>query len=416
MPVFTFEAMDGTGKVVRDDVEAANREDAIAQIRSLGYFPTKLKERAGAPAAGRAGGISAYSEEMPTRKRGLFGGVKFKDLTQFTVQLATLQDAGLPIVRSLRILEGQMRTGTLKNVLGEVAEDVEGGSSFSDALAKHPKIFDRLYVNMVKAGEAGGVLETILSRLADFLEKSLRLRRRIIGASIYPIVVLTVAVIIIAGIMVFVIPRFERMFSDIGVPLPPTTELLLSVSRLVQTYWFLIPAIPIGIYVLLKLMGTSSGGRSFIDRLKLRFPLIGPVLKKSYVARFARTLGTLIASGVPILDALSIVKEAIGNVVIEGAVEDVHGSIKEGETVAGPLKASGVFDDVFINMVDVGEETGELDKMLTKIAENYEEEVDVAVESMTSILEPIMIVAMGAMVGFVVVSLFMPLVSLINKL
>ncbi len=417
MPVFTFEAMDGTGKVVRDDVEAANRDDAIAQIRSMGYFPTKIKQKAGAPSTGRAGaGVIAYTEETSARKRGFFSGVRFKDLAQFTVQLATLQDAGLPIVRSLRILEGQMKSGNLKSILTEVAEDVEGGSSFSEALSKHPKVFDRLYVNMVKAGEAGGVLETILNRLADFMEKSLRLKRRIIGASVYPIVVLSVAVLIIAGIMVFVIPKFEKMFSDIGVPLPPTTELLLAVARLVQSFWFLIPAIPIGLFVLLKLMGTSSGGRSFIDRTKLRLPLIGPVLKKSYIARFARTLGTLIASGVPILDALSIVKEAIGNSVIEDAVEDVHGSIKEGETVAGPLKTSGVFDDVFINMVDVGEETGELDKMLNKIADNYDEEVDVAVESMTSVLEPIMIVGMGAIVGFVVVSLFMPLVSLIEKL
>jgi type IV pilus assembly protein PilC len=415
MPVYTFEAMDGAGKVVREDVEAANRDDAIAQIRSMGYFPTKLKERVGAPSPGRPG-PSAYAEEMPARKRGFFGGVKYKDLTQFTVQLATLQDAGLPIVRSLRILEGQMRPGTLKNQINEVAEDVEGGSSFSDALAKHPKTFDRLYVNMVKAGEAGGVLETILSRLSEFLEKSLRLRRRIIGASIYPIVVLTVAVIIIAGIMILVIPKFEKMFSEQGFVLPATTQLLLAIAGVVQHYWFLIPAIPIGLYVLFKLMGTSSGGHAFVDRVKLKMPLIGYVLKKSYIARFARTLGTLINAGVPILDALSIVKEAIGNSVIEGAIEDVYGSIKEGETVAGPLRTSGVFDDIFVNMVDVGEETGELDKMLMKIADNYEEEVDVAVESMTSVLEPIMIVGMGSVVGFVVVSLFMPLVSLIEKI
>jgi type IV pilus assembly protein PilC len=416
MPVYTFEAMDGAGKVVREDVEAANRDDAIAQIRAMGFFPTKLKERAaGAPSPARSG-AGAYAEQVPARRRSLFGGVKFKDLAQFTVQLATLQDAGLPIVRSLRILEGQMRPGNLKNQVEEIAEDVEGGNSFSDALAKHPKTFDRLYVNMVKAGEAGGVLETILNRLSDFLEKSMRLKRRIIGASIYPIVVLTVAVIIIAGIMVLVIPKFEQMFSEQGFALPATTELLLYVARLVQNYWFLLPAIPIGLYVLLKLLQTSAGGRAFIDRMKLKIPLMGPVLKKSYVARFARTLGTLIGAGVPILDALSIVKEAVGNIIIEDAIEDVYGSIKEGETVAGPLKASGVFDDVFVNMVDVGEETGELDKMLNKIAENYEDEVDVAVESMTSVIEPILIVTMGAIVGFVVVSLFMPLVSLIEQI
>lgn len=416
MPVFTFEAMDGTGKVVQGRIEARDREDAVAQIRSQDVFPTKIREiDASAGSPGRSAG-AAYAEEVPVRKRGLFGGVRFKDLTNFTVQLATLQDAGLPIVRSLRILEGQMRAGSFKNQLLEVAEDVEGGSAFSDALSKHPKTFDRLYVNMVKAGEAGGVLETILTRLADFLEKSLRLKRRIVGAAVYPAVVLTVAVIIIAGIMIFVIPSFERMFEDINVPLPATTEFLLAVARLVQALWFLIPLVPFFFYILLKLMGTSAGGKAFIDRIKLRLPLIGGVFKKTYIARFARTLGTLIGSGVPILEALSIVKEAIGNRVIENAIEDVHGSIKEGETVAGPLRDSGVFDEVFVNMVDVGEETGELDKMLNKIAENYEEEVDVAVESMTSILEPIMIVGMGLIVGFVVVALFMPLVSLIQSL
>jgi type IV pilus assembly protein PilC len=416
MPVFTFEAMDGTGKVVQDSIEARDREDAVAQIRGLGYFPTKLREVDAAAAGPKRSAGAAYAEEVPVKKRGLFGGVRFKDLTNFTVQLATLQDAGLPIVRSLRILEGQMRSGSFKNQLLEVAEDVEGGSSFSDALSKHPKTFDRLYVNMVKAGEAGGVLETILTRLADFLEKSLRLKRRIIGAAVYPAVVLSVAVIIIAGIMIFVIPSFEKMFEDINVALPATTLFLLAVARLVQTLWFLIPLVPFGFYLLLKLMGSSTGGKSFLDSIKLRLPLLGGVFKKTYIARFARTLGTLIGSGVPILEALSIVKEAIGNRVIENAIEDVHGSIKEGETVAGPLRDSGVFDDVFINMVDVGEETGELDKMLNKIAENYEEEVDVAVESMTSILEPIMIVGMGLIVGFVVVALFMPLVSLIQSL
>lgn len=416
MPVFTFEAMDGTGRVVREDVEAPTREEAIAQIRSMGYFPTRIKQKSGGTGAPSAA-AQAYVEEVPVARRGgLFGGVRFKDLAQFTVQLATLQDAGLPIVRSLRILEGQMRSGSLKNQVFEVAEDVEGGSSLSDALAKHPKTFDRLYVNMVKAGEAGGVLETILTRLADFMEKSLRLRRRITGAAVYPIVVLTVAVIIVTGIMLFVIPKFQQMFKDIGVPLPATTELLLMITDLVRQYWFLIPGIPIGLFVLYKLISSAPGGRTTFDSLKLKFPLIGGVLKKSYIARFARTLGTLISSGVPILDALSIIKEAIGNRVIENAVANVHDSIKEGETVAGPLKESGVFDDVFVNMVDVGEETGELDKMLNKIADNYEEEVDVAVESMTSILEPIMIVGMGAIVGFIVVALFMPLVSLIEEI
>lgn len=295
-------------------------------------------------------------------------------------------------------------------------QNVEGGSSLSEALAKHPKTFDRLYVNMVKAGEASGALDVILSRLAEFMEKSVRLRRRVIGAAIYPAAVLTFAAIIVMLIMVFVIPKFREMFDELRVPLPGMTRFLLGIADLVYSYTFLILviAMPVGIYAFVKLTAGSSAGRRFIDRMKLKLPVVGPVMKKAVIARFSRTLGTLISSGVPILDALGIVRQAIGNRVVEEAIDKVHGSIREGETIAGPLAQSGVFDDVFVNMIDVGEETGALDKVLTKIADNYDEEVDVAVESMTSLLEPVLIIGLGIGVAFVVISLFLPLIKIME--
>jgi len=410
--------MDDSGKVIRRDIEAPNRDEAISQIRGMGYFPTKVREKTAQMQAQSPAQLAPTAPEVARKERKfrLFGGVSRKELTNFTVQLSTLQGAGLPIVRSLNILEGQMKPSSFKDIVFEVAEDVEGGSSLSEALAKHPKVFDKLYVNMVKAGEAGGVLEVILSRLAGFMEKSLRLRRRVVGAAIYPIVVLTVAAIIVGVIMVFVVPKFQDLFKQIDVPLPTPTQLLLAVAGIVSSYWYLIPILIAGIYLAVKGAQWGSSGREFIDRLKLKLPIAGPIIKKSIIARFSRTLGTLIASGVPILDALGIVREAIGNRVVEDAVDKVHGSIREGETVAGPLAQSGVFDDIFVNMVDVGEETGALDKILTKIADNYDEEVDVAVESMTSILEPVIIICLGCIVGFIVISLFMPLIAIMRGL
>jgi type IV pilus assembly protein PilC len=412
MSIYSFEAMDAKGKRTRQEVEAANLDDAKMKIRAMNLFPTKVKELSArgrsVPAAMEAG--------APVKRKIILGGVSTKQLTQFTTQLSTLQNAGLPIVRSLRILEGQMKPCKLKNQVADVAEDVEGGNTFSDALAKHPKTFNKLYVNMVKAGEAGGVLDTILDRLAGFMEKSLRLRKKVIGASIYPIVVLTIAVLILAGIMIVVIPSFKKIFDDINTTLPLPTQILLSFADTVRDWWFLIPGIPIAIYLIYKAIGSTEGGRLTIDRFKLRLPIAGQIIRKSTISRFTRTLGTLIASGVPILDALNIVKEAIDNTVISNAIEDVHGSIKEGETIAGPLRQSGVFDEMLVNMIDVGEETGELDKMLIKIADNYDMEVDVTVESMTSLLEPILIVGMGGAVGFIVISLFLPLIKIIETI
>lgn len=346
-----------------------------------------------------------------------FGGrVSFKQLTTFTTQLSTLQDAGLPIVRSLKILQGQMKPGTLKNTLVTVAEDVESGSTFSESLSKHPKIFDRLFVNMVKAGEMGGVLDTILRRLAEFMEKSQKLKKRIIGAAVYPVAVLSVAGLILAGILVWVVPQFKKIFKDMNVPLPAMTEMLIAASNNVVNLWWIAPVLVVmGIFGY-KLFTSNKTGKSIMDRIFISMPLFGEIIRKSSISRFTRTLGTLISSGVPILEALAIVKSAISNQVIGNAIGAVHDSIREGESIAEPLAQSGEFDDIVVNMIDVGEETGELDKMLIKIADNYDEEVDVVVASMVSLMEPMLIIFMGLVIGFIVIALFLPLITLVQKM
>lgn len=412
MPSFTFEAVDGKGNKVKKDVDASDRDDAMAKIKGMGLFPTKVKEKEAGP-----GNTAVQAPNAKKRGRVLaIGGVGMRALTTFTQQLSTLQDAGLPIVRSLRILEGQLKPSLLKNCLMDVADDVESGATLSEAMAKHPRAFDRLYVGMIKAGEAGGVLDTILDRLSHFMEKSLRLRKKVIGALIYPVVVTVVAVGILAGIMNFVIPAFQKMFKEVGVTLPVMTEILLAVSDIVQNYWYLIPGIPIIIVLMWKGISSTPRGKYALDKFLLYMPVFGTIIHKSTISRFARTLGTLIASGVPILESLSITREATGNDVIAKAIDDVHASIREGESIAKPLQESGVFDDMLVNMIDIGEETGELDKMLVKIADNYDDDVDVAVESLTSIIEPILIVGMGGAVGFIVIALFLPLIELIQKL
>ena len=415
MALFGYEAVDRTGKRVRGEIEASSGQEAQNKIRQMGYFPTNVQEKKAAPAGGAPGqGLVA------PRKKGkgiYFGGVNRKQLTQVTQQLSVLQDAGLPLLRSLKILEKQLKPSLLKNIFGQLAEDVEGGSTFSEALSKHPKAFDNLYVNMVKAGEAGGVLDTILLRLAIFMEKSQALKRKVISALIYPIMVISVAVIILVGIMTYVVPKFAAIFDEMaGVDLPWVTQILLQASDVIKNWWFLFPLLPVLIYVTVIMMVRSHNGRLIVDRIKLKLPLVGGIIKKSSISRFCRTFGTLGASGVPILDSLSIVRNAIGNEVIAQAIQNVHDSIREGESIASPLNQSGVFDDIVINMIEVGEETGELDKMLMKVADNYEAEVDTAVDSLTSILEPAIIVFLGVTVGFIVVALFMPLITLMESI
>jgi len=413
MPTFAYEAMNQAGQEVKDEIDAASTEDALAKIRNLGYFPTRIREKGGAKA--KAGGPAK-------KKRGggfSIGGVKTKALTQFTRQLSTLQDAGLPILRSLNILEEQQRPGALKNVLRTVTDDIEGGSTLSEAFSKHPRAFDRLYVNMVAAGEAGGVLDVILVRLAEFMEKGQKLKRKIIGALIYPLAVVSFAVSIVAGIMIFVIPKFKTIFEDFDTELPGITMILLNFSDWfvggTPPGWTFIIFGPPALYMLFKLLRSSKSGRFVSDFVMIKIPGFGKLVQKTSIARFTRTLGTLIAAGVPILEAIMITSETAGNEVFARALVNVHDSIREGESFAAPLRAANVVDGLVVNMIDVGEETGELDKMLLKIADNYEEEVDVAVASLVSLLEPLMVIGLGGIVGFIVLALFMPLVSLMES-
>jgi type IV pilus assembly protein PilC len=412
MPTFKFEALDTAGEEVKDEIDATNEEEAQQKIKQMGYFVTKLTQMGGAGATkGKKKKKSGKS-----RKTFVIGGCSMKKLCLFTRQFSTLQDAGLPVLRSLKILEKQMKPSVLKNALIDVVDDVESGSSLSEALGKHPKCFDRLYVNMVKAGEAGGALEIILQRLAEFKEKAQTLKRKIIGAMVYPTVVICVAVGILTFIMVAIIPKFKKIFEDFGMKLPTATQILIDTSTWFAEYWWALPLFPLGFYFLIKLIRLSKSGSYALDRLTLWIPIVGGIARKAIVARTMRTLGTLVASGVPILEALAIVRETANNLVFERMFQRVYESIREGDTIYEPLKESRLVDDMVVNMVEVGEETGDLDTMLYKIADFYDEEVDTAVKSLISLLEPIMIVVLGFIIGAIVISLFLPMIKLLEGL
>jgi type IV pilus assembly protein PilC len=441
MPTYQFEAMDSTGQEIKDVIEAANQEEAQATIRQMGYFVTKIavkKQKKAAAEKAKSG-----------RKRSFaFGKVNTKVLCSFTRQLSILQDAGLPILRSLRILENQAKGGRFKNSLMDVCDEIEGGSTLSEGMAKAPKCFDRLYVNMIKAGEAGGALEIILRRLAEFQERSQTLKRKIKGAMVYPVVVISVAVGILTFIMIKIVPSFVKIFDDFDTTLPPMTLVLIAVSNAAVGYWYLIPGIPISFVLFIKLLKKFKHGRVGWDMFALKMPIFGALVEKNILARTTRTLGTLVTSGVPILEALNITRETSGNAVFEHMFSKVSESIREGESIAKPMKEyskmkfhpmaavfwfifvggpigllmymgkmqSRVVDDLTVNMVDVGEETGELDTMLYKVADTYDEEVAVITESLVSLMEPLLIIFLGGAVGFIVIALFMPLVKLITDL
>jgi type IV pilus assembly protein PilC len=354
--------------------------------------------------------------EIQIKIPGLSGRVKSKVLTTFTRQLATLVDAGLPLLRGLRVLEKQEKNVTLRNIIGELAVSIEGGSTFSEGLAQHPKVFNRLYVNMVKAGELGGVLEVVLNRLSEFMEKAQKIKGKVVAAMFYPVAVMVVAVVIMAVLMVYVIPQFEQVFSGMldGAQLPAFTRFVLACSRAVKDHFLVTTGCIAVLAVIFVMIGKTKPGRRVYDKVKLKMPVFGPVISKVAISRFARTLGTLVSSGVPILQALTIVRETSGNVIVASAVNAVHDSVKEGETITAPLEASNVFPPMVISMVDVGEQTGALPEMLLKIADNYDEEVDNAVAAMTSLLEPIMIVFLAIVVGSIVIAMFLPLIALMN--
>lgn len=421
MANFAYEAANSAGKTEKGTIEAASSEDAVRKIKSQGLFPTSVREQR--KGGGKKKGPKAESGK---KKRGFsltIGGVSTKHLTLFTRQMSTLQDAGLPLLRSLQILEDQQKPGKLKNVLGDVCESVSSGSTLSDAFAQHPKVFQTLYVKMVAAGEVGGVLDVIMQRLAEFMEKGQRLKRRIIGAMIYPAVVIMIAVAIVTGIMYFVIPKFQEIFNDFDVALPALTIWLIGASKWVAgqnpgqkvpgAIW--VAASPVLVFMFFKVVRKTQFGRATTDVIRTKIPVIGQLIRKTAIARFTRTLGTLVAAGVPILEAILITRDTSGNYVFEKALTKVHDSIREGESFAKPLREAKVCDALVVNMIDVGEETGDLDAMLMKIADNYEEEVDVAVASLLSLLEPFMVVILGGIVGTIVLALFLPLVAMIES-
>ena len=463
MPTYQFEAMDATGQEIRDVIDAATEEEAQTTIRQMGYFVTKIAVKKGAAAKEVAG---------VRRKRSFaIGGGGARVLTTFTRQLSILQDAGLPILRSLKILEGQCKPGRMKNALMDVCDEIEGGATLSEAMAKSPKVFNRLYVNMIKAGEAGGALEIILQRLADFMERAESLKRKVRGAMIYPVVVVMVAVSILTFIMLKIVPVFAEMFEEFDLDLPAATMLLIAISNGVVRFWYLIPIVPLGVFLLIKLIRKFKHGRMGWDLFTLKLPIFGTLVEKNILARTTRTLGTLVASGVPILEGLNITRETSGNAMFEKLYGQVSDAIREGETIARPMKDGSrpgfhpvalffwilfgagpfvpflflpgtlligaylvgagaigatlwyllkmnarVVDDLVVNMVDVGEETGELDTMLYKVADTYDEEVKVMTDGLMALLEPLLIVFLGVSVGFIEISLFMPLVSLIQGL
>ncbi len=414
MPKFQYTAMDSRGKESKGSIEAGTEQDAVDQLKGQGLFPTSMTETGGGGGRAKKKGKKKVTQiTIGTPK------INKKALTTFTRQLATLLDAGLPLVRALRTLERQAKKDiVLQTILGDVANNVEAGSTFSEALANHKKSFNDLYVNMVRAGEASGAMEQVLNRLAEFMEKAARLMGKVKGALMYPAAVLFIAVVITWGLMVFIIPKFKKIFDDLldGEPLPGLTEFVIGVSNFINEQLgltVLIIALVIFAFVMFK---RSKQGSYFIDTVLLKAPPFGSLFTKVSVARFCRTLSTLLASGVSILNALEIVRDTSTNQVVSNAVQSVHDAVKEGETMTVPLQNANIFPDMVVSMIEVGEETGALPEMLTRVADVYEEEVDVAVDSLTSLIEPIMIVMLAGIVGTIVIAMFMPMISLINNM
>ena len=464
MPKYQFEAMDPQGQEIKDVIDAATQDEAQATIRSMGYFVTKIAVQKQSKSSDKSSGKD--------RKTFALGGAGGKKMVTFTRQLSILQDAGLPILRSLKILEDQAQPGALKNGLIDVCDEIEGGASLSEAMSKVPKVFDRLYVNMIKAGEAGGSLEVILRRLAEFRERTQSLKNKIVGAMLYPIMVVLFTIGILTFIMLFIIPQFKDMFEEFGIDLPVPTQLLIEISNKVTQMWFLAPLIPISIVLFISIVCKFKSGRMGWHLFLLKLPVLGKLVEKANLARTTRTLGALISSGVPIIEGLSITRETAGNAMFEKVYSKVTDSIRDGETIADPMKkwaipsfhpvtlffflvsvamvplsvliikpdlyfyafyASAflglvgsawyflndkkpVVEDLVVNMVAVGEETGELDVMLYKVADYYEEEVEQLTEGMLKMIEPAMIIFLGLVVLFIVASLFMPLISIISGL
>jgi type IV pilus assembly protein PilC len=428
MALFQYNAIDSSGKVLTGTIDAPGVPEAVAKLKSMGYFvtsvspakeqPTKTKEKTEKEKPTKSAKKATDKGTSVPFSIPFFGGnrIKPKELMIITRQLATLIGAGLPLLRSIRVLKEQ-RKGAASRILGKIADDIESGALFSEALSKHPASFPRIYVAMIKAGEAGGALEIVLSRLAEFMEKEAKLRAKIKSAMAYPCVVLVVTIGILTFIMVRIVPVFKQIFEEMEVgDLPGPTKLCIALSNLMLQKCWVIILVVIALVLLYRVLRRIKVTRYWIDMIKLKIFLFGPIVSKTIIARFARTFATLISSGVPILQALQIVRDTVGNDVIANGINEIRNRVREGEGIAGPMLKTKVFPPMVTNMVAVGEETGQMDAMLDKIADAYETEVDAAVAALSSMLEPIMIVFLGGIVGFIVISMYMPLIKIAMSL
>ena len=433
MATFQYKAKDASGNETQGTVEAADRASAISSVRAMGLLPTALGEVKGAPKESAAAkGVKKRAEATAGKKKSLLnadikiniklpkflqGKIKTKILTQFTRQLATLVNAGLPLMRGLDVLKRQMKDPRMLEAVTGIADNIAAGGTFSEALTAYPKIFDKLYVNMVKAGEAGGVLEVVLGRLAEFAEKSEKIKNKVKGAMIYPCVVLVAAVGITWFLLVAVIPKFKQVFNDMldGAELPPITEAVIGASEFMQNNGLMIGVFIAAVIVIFKIIGKSEAGAYFFDGLKLKMPVTGTLAQRSAVSKFTRTLGTLLSSGVPILQSLVITRDTTGNRVLTKAIQTVHDSVKDGESMTQPLSQCKVFPPMVTSMVEVGEETGALADMLTRIANTYDDEVDNAVAGMTAAIEPALIIVLAVVVGTIVIAMFLPMIKIISS-
>ena len=412
MPQYAYTAMDSKGKEQKGKIISDSEAAAVAELKQKGLFPTSVKAVVASKKAKKAGG-SGFNVALGPMV------IKRKELTVLTRQLAILLSAGLPLIRSLRTLEKQAANPAVKIVLGKTADTVEGGATFAEALSQNPKSFDKLYLNMVRAGEASGAMEIILDRLASFMEKAAKIAGKVKSAMIYPIVILSISILAMVGLMIFIVPNFEKIFRDLlgpSEPLPGITMLIIGISNTLVSKWYMYVGGVAGVVIFFVVLVKIPAGKWAFDWVKYNIPLFGPIIAKTAVSRFSRTLGTLMSSGVPVLNALAIVKETSGNEVVASAIQKVHDAVKEGEGIAPPLGKTKVFEEMVVSMVEVGEETGKLPEMLTKIADTYEDEVDNAVGALTSMIEPLMIVLLAGIVGTIVIALFMPLVKIIEKM
>lgn len=390
MPVFVWEGKLANGNIKRGEIEADTKSTATMLLRRQRILPTKVK--------GKPKQITLFEQKIKT-----------KDIVIFTRQFATMINAGLPLVQCLDILASQQPNPSLKKILGQIKQDVEGGSTFADALGKHPKVFDNLYVNLVAAGEIGGVLDTVLNRLAVYMEKNEALKNKVKSAMTYPIIVLCVAFGVVSVLMLFVIPTFQDMFQQFGAALPGPTQLVVDLSHFFRNYWYVMLCVIILLIIGFKWFGKQEKGRFYLDTIALKLPIFGPLIRKVAVAKFSRTLGTMISSGVPIMDGLEITSKTAGNVIVENAIRSVRSAISEGRSMSEPLEQTGIFPGMVVQMISVGEATGAMDQMLSKIADFYDEEVDAAVDALTSALEPMLMVFLGGIIGFVVVAMYLPI-------